>query len=68
MPVPLEPAEIFVKANKELRQKNLQTMKEVVDQNFKNNEQIPFNVKSFVRLPNAATFAMFGERRHYFYG
>lgn len=68
MPVPLEPAEIFVKANKELRQKNLQTMKEVVVQNFKNNEQIPFNVKPFVRLPNAATFAMFGERRHYFYG
>lgn len=68
MEVPIEPVDIFIKANKDLRVQNIKTMRDVVVKNFKNSEPTLFNVKTFVRLPNAATFAQFGERRHYFYG
>lgn len=66
MDVPSTVPEIFVKANKDLRQKNLKTMRDVTRKNMINND-VPFEVKTFVRMANAATFAMFGERRHYFY-
>lgn len=66
MEVPDRVQDIFVKANKDLRAKNLQTMRDVTRKNMVNND-VPFEVKTFVRLKNAATFAMFGERRHYFY-
>ena len=67
MNVPSSIVETFVKTNKELREKNLQTIKEVVKKNLPNAADNPFDVKPFIRLPNAATFAQFGERRHYFY-
>ena len=67
MNVPSSIVETFVKTNKELREKNLQTIKEVVKKNLPNAANNPFDVKPFIRLPNAATFAQFGERRHYFY-
>lgn len=63
--IPSQPEEIFVKANRELRAKNLQTIKNIVIKNFAN--YVPFDVKTFVRMKNSKTFAMFGERRHYFY-
>lgn len=66
MEVPDRPQDIFVKANKDLRAENLQTMREITRKNMINNN-VPFEVKTFTRLKNAATFAMFGERRHYFY-
>lgn len=65
--VPLDPIDIFIKENKDLREQNIKTMKDVVVENFKKGEQTPFNVKTFIRLPNAATFAQFGEKRHYYY-
>ena len=67
MTVPNEITEIFVKANKELREKNVKTIREVVKKNLENSGKIPFDVKTFVRMQNAATFAQFGERRHYSY-
>ncbi|WP_198304600.1 M23 family metallopeptidase [Arcobacter vandammei] len=65
--VPDSISEAFVKTNKDLRAKNLKTMKDVTRKNFVNSSEIPFELKTFVRMTNAATFAMFGERRHYFY-
>ena len=67
MEVPTNPSEIFVKANKDLRAKNLATMRNVVIKNFADSQNMPFDVKTFIRMTNAKTFAMFGERRHYFY-
>ena len=67
MNVPLDPVEIFVKTNKELREINVKTIREVSRKNFANKTNTAFDIKPFIRLPNAATFAKFGERRHYFY-
>ena len=67
MEIPTNPAKIFVKANKDLRAKNLATMRNVVIKNFADSQNMPFDVKTFIRMTNAKTFAMFGERRHYFY-
>lgn len=67
MNVPEGITETFVKVNKEVREKNVKTIREVVRKNLENSGKIPFDVKTFIRMPNAATFAQFGERRHYFY-
>jgi murein DD-endopeptidase MepM/ murein hydrolase activator NlpD len=67
MSVPSGIVEAFVKTNKELREKNVKTIREVVRKNLQNSATIPFEVKTFVRMANAATFAQFGERRHYTY-
>ena len=67
MTIPNEIPEIFVKANKELREKNVKTIRDVVKKNLQNSGKIPFDVKTFVRMTNAATFAQYGERRHYTY-
>ena len=68
MNVPSSIVDIFIKTNKELREKNVKTIREVVKKNLVNDMKTSFDIKPFVRLPNAATFAQFGERRHYFYG
>jgi len=67
MTIPNETTEIFIKANKELREKNVKTIREVSKKNLENSGKIPFDVKTFIRMQNAATFAQFGERRHYTY-
>lgn len=67
MTIPNEVSEIFVKANKELREKNVKAIREVSKKNLAASGKIPFDVKTFVRMQNAATFAQFGERRHYSY-
>jgi murein DD-endopeptidase MepM/ murein hydrolase activator NlpD len=68
MNVPTDAVDIFIKTNKELREKNVKTIREVVRKNLSNNKNTSFDLKTFERLSNAATFAKFGERRHYFYG
>jgi len=65
--IPDNTVDIFVKTNKEVRQKNVATIREVVRKNLASSALIPFDVKPFERLANAATFAQFGERRHYTY-
>ena len=67
MTIPDNIVDIFVKANKELREKNVKTIREVSKKNLENSGKIPFEVKTFVRVTNAATFAQYGERRHYTY-
>lgn len=67
MNVPSDVVEAFVKTNKELREKNVKTIRDVVRKNLPNSGQIQFDVKTFERMSNAATFAQYGERRHYFY-
>lgn len=67
MNIPSDPIEIFVKENKELREKNVKTIREVVRKNFSNNLVTSVNIKPFSRLENSATVAGFGERRSYMY-
>ena len=67
MNVPSDIVEAFVKTSKELREKNVKTIRDVSKKNLANSALIPFDVKTFVRMSNAATFAQYGERRHYFY-
>ena len=67
MNVPEGITEAFVKTNKEVREKNVKTIREVVRKNLENSGKMTFDVKTFIRMPNAATFAQFGERRHYYY-
>ena len=50
MNVPSSIVETFVKTNKELREKNLQTIKEVVKKNLPNAADNPFDVKPFIRF------------------
>ena len=67
MNVPSDIVEAFVKTNRELREKNVKAIRDVVRKNLPNSGQIQFDVKTFERMSNAATFAQYGERRHYFY-
>lgn len=67
MSIPEGIADIFVKVNKDVREKNVKTIREIVKKNLEASGRIPFDVKTFVRMTNAATFAQFGERRHYTY-
>ena len=65
--IPDSITETFVKVNKDVREKNVKAIRDVVKKNLEASGKIPFEVKTFVRMTNAATFAQFGERRHYFY-
>jgi murein DD-endopeptidase MepM/ murein hydrolase activator NlpD len=65
--IPDSVTETFVKVNKDVREKNVKAIRDVVKKNLEASGKIPFEVKTFVRMTNAATFAQFGERRHYFY-
>jgi len=67
MTIPNETSEIFIKVNKEVREKNVKAIREISKKNLENSGKIPFDVKTFIRMTNAATFAQFGERRHYLY-
>ena len=67
MNIPTETVDIFLKANKELREKNVKTIREVVRKNFSNILVTSYDIKPFLRLENSATVAGFGERRSYFY-
>ncbi|OCL93496.1 M23 family metallopeptidase [Arcobacter porcinus] len=64
--IPSTPEEIFIKTNSELRNINLKTIRNVVIENF-NQDPVLFNIKPFIRMKGAKTFARFGERRHYYY-
>lgn len=67
MDIPNSAADIFVKSNKELREKNVKTIREVARKNFSNTMLTSYDLKPFLRLENSATVASFGERRSYFY-
>jgi murein DD-endopeptidase MepM/ murein hydrolase activator NlpD len=67
MNIPNDAIDIFLKTNKELREKNIKTIRDVVRKNFSNNLTTSFDLKTFLRLDNSATVAGYGERRSYFY-
>ena len=67
MDIPNNAVDIFVKSNKELREKNVKTIREVARKNFSNTMLTSYDLKPFLRLENSATVASFGERRSYFY-
>jgi len=65
--IPEDKADIFVKGNRELRDKNVKTIKDKVRKNMNLEKVSKFTLKKFRQLPGAKTFAHFGERRHYYY-
>ncbi len=65
--LPEDNTEIFIKENRDLREQNVKTIKEVA-LNYMNKDKFSkFKLKAFRRLPSGMKFAGFGERRHYFY-
>tara|TARA_B100001063_G_scaffold240365_1_gene265243 strand:- start:1292 stop:2677 length:1386 start_codon:yes stop_codon:yes gene_type:complete len=65
--IPDNQAEVFVKQNKDLRKRNVDTIKSETRNNMNKEKVSKFNIKEFKRLPSSMTFAGFGERRHYTY-
>jgi len=65
--IPDSQIETFVKENKDLRQKNVNTMKNKSRNNMNKDGFSSFNIKTFKRLPSSMKFAGYGERRHYTY-
>jgi murein DD-endopeptidase MepM/ murein hydrolase activator NlpD len=65
--IPTDPIDIFLKTNKEVREKNIKTIRDSVRKNFSNNLVTSYDLKTFLRLENSATVAGYGERRSYFY-
>ena len=65
--IPNDQAEIFVKANRDLRKRNVDTIKNEFLNNMNMEKITKFNIKAFQRLPSSMTFAGYGERRHYNY-
>ena len=64
--VPQDLTQRFVKQNRELRAKNIATIKKVCMDNFPKESLSDFNISAFARLQGSSTAAGFGERRHYF--
>lgn len=64
--VPVDLVARFVKQNRELRAKNIATIKKVSLKNIKKNMISDFQIDPFIRLQGSQTAAGFGERRHYF--
>ena len=65
--IPSDPAEIFIKQNKDLRKRNVDTIKSEARNNMSIDKVSKFDIKEFKRLPASMTFAGYGERRHYTY-
>jgi murein DD-endopeptidase MepM/ murein hydrolase activator NlpD len=65
--IPDAPEEVFVKQNKELRKRNIDTIKSKTRHNMNFDKVSKFNIKEFKRLKSSMTFAGFGERRNYTY-
>ena len=51
----------------DLRKDNVETIKNVVRKYMDKGEVSSFNLDTFKQLRNGKTFALYGERRHYFY-
>lgn len=65
--IPSNNAEIFIKQNRELREANVNKIREVSLEKMSKQKVNNFNIKAFKRLRNSKTFAGFAERREYFY-
>lgn len=67
MNIPASQEEVFVKTNRDLRAKNVKTIKDETRKNMSTQKVDKFVLDTFKRLPASMTFAGFGERRNYFY-
>ncbi|MEF3697048.1 M23 family metallopeptidase [Desulfolutivibrio sp.] len=56
--------EIYIKVNNEMRRENAKTLRELGSQTA---PELFWDKKAFMRLPNAAPMAAFGDRRTYMY-
>lgn len=65
--VPGDDEQAFVLSNKDLRKDNVETIKSTVRKYMDKGEVSSFNLDTFKQLRNGKTFALYGERRHYFY-
>lgn len=64
--IPTETKEIFLKSNKDLREKNVNTVLTVGEKSLKDTMIEEFKIKPFKRLRGSKTVAGFAERRHYY--
>ena len=65
--IPTNDVDIFIKQNRELRAKNLATIKSESLKNMSKDMLLEYNFRTFKRLEGSKTFAGFAERRQYFY-
>lgn len=65
--IPNSQAEVFIKENKDLRKRNINTIKSESRNNMSRDKVSKFNIKEFKQLPSSMTFAGYGERRNYTY-
>jgi len=65
--IPDSQADTFVLANRDLRDVNVNVIKEETRKNMNMDRVSKFNLKAFKQLRGSKTFAGYGERRHYFY-
>ncbi len=65
--VPNDTAEIFVKENRELRDKNVKSLQTITTELMSKDMVTDFEIKPFRRLRGSRTVASFAERRHYYY-
>jgi len=64
--IPTDAKEIFLKSNKDLREKNVNTVLTVGEKSLQNSMIDSFDINSFKRLRGSKTVAGFAERRHYY--
>jgi murein DD-endopeptidase MepM/ murein hydrolase activator NlpD len=65
--IPSNQADVFIKENKDLRKRNIDTIRSESINNMNKEKVSKFNIKAFKQLTSSMTFAGFGERRHYTY-
>lgn len=65
--VPTDLVDRFIYENRDLRNKNLKTIKDIVEKNMDYSIVSKYNIKAFRRLRGSKTVAGFAERRSYYY-
>ena len=65
--VPNEPEQVFVASNSDLREANVETIKEVSRTSMDLSKVSGFNLKAFRQLRGSKNFAGYADRRHYYY-
>ena len=65
--VPADDVEAFILSNKDLRKDNVETIKSIVRKYMDKDLVSNYDLKTFKQLRNGKTFALYGERRHYYY-
>ncbi len=66
--IPESLEDIFIYSNKDLREKNINTIEQAALKVMENKVVNEFNINSFDRLRGSKTIAGYGERRHYYLG